>query len=592
MHRRSLRRAAPLGAVAAVVSVLAACGDSSGPPPPPASIQPVAGDNQQATVGTALPVVPVVRVVNTEGDPSEGVVVTFTTAPGSGIITGPIDTTDAQGRAQVESWTLGTGAGQQMLNATTSGGLATTVTATALPGQPIALDKQAGDLQTGEVGTALGLEPSVLVRDQFGNPVPGVPVRFTVVGSAGSVAVPNAVTDASGIASAGPWTLGPQVGTQRVTASLPSGTAVSFTATAEAGAPAALEKVVGDGQSGAAGAAVPIPPTVRVVDSFGNVLSGVPVTFAVASGGGSVIGASAVTDAQGNARVGSWELGPVIGQQTLTATSPGLPTVTFTVTAVASSFSIEVRFGGSPSNLTLQAVAAAAARWQEVIVGDLPDQSASIGANFCGIPHPSVNEVVDDILIFAIADSIDGRNGALAGATWCRLRSAGNGGLPYAGVFLIDSADVAAMESAGILTDVIIHEIGHALGIGSLWDQFGLRTGSCTADPFFNGQNATDRFFGIGGSHPNGPPIHNQDGAGSICSHWRESAFGNELMSPFISGSNNPLSVVTIGSLHDMGYLVDYNAADPFSFGAAAWHALAAPTEPWEIVLQPGERVH
>lgn len=51
-------------------------------------------------------------------------------------------------------------------------------------------------------------------------------------------------------------------------------------------------------------------------------------------------------------------------------------------------------------------------------------------------------------------------------------------------------------------------------------------------------------------------------GVGSRDSHWRESVFGNELMSPFISGSNNPISRVTVASLADLGYTVNMNAAD------------------------------
>jgi hypothetical protein len=74
--------------------------------------------------------------------------------------------------------------------------------------------------------------------------------------------------------------------------------------------------------------------TARVVvkDLYGNPKSGVAVTFAVTSGGGSITGAAQVTNANGVAAVGSWTLGPVAGTNTLTATSAGLSgsPVTFT----------------------------------------------------------------------------------------------------------------------------------------------------------------------------------------------------------------------------------------------------------------------
>lgn len=587
MSRMIQSRAALPAAVLA--AFLAACGDSVAPPGPPASMQPGAGAGQQAVVGTTLPVPPGVRVTDAGGRPSAGVVVTFTT--GQGAIEGPVDTTDAQGRASVDSWTLGTTAGEQVLNASTSAGLSTTVTVTALPDAPSSLVRVAGDGQSGQVGQALAVAPSIRVLDRFGNPVPGATVRFTTGAGDGTVAVAEAVTDADGIATSGTWTLGTQAGTQRVTATLPSGPSVSFTATAEAAGPAALQKVSGDSLTSPAGAAVPVPPSVRVVDAFGNPVPGVSVTFAVTSGGGSITGANAITgEEDGVATVERWELGDQLGEQTLTASSPGLASVTFTAFAIASAFSIEVRFGGSPSARTQQAVAQGAARWQEVIVGDLPDVTVNVTANACGIEHPAVNESVDDVLIFAVIDTIDGPGKILGGAGWCVRRS---GGLPALGVMIFDSADVPAMEANGTIDDVMLHEMGHVLGIGSLWDvgEFQLVGGNCNADPYFTGPNAIQEFQVAGGSHPNGVPIHNTGDASSICVHWRESVFGNELMSASISGPGNPLSAITVGSLEDLGYLVDYNVADPFSLSAAQWHAVTAPAEPWELIIRPAREL-
>jgi hypothetical protein len=59
------------------------------------------------------------------------------------------------------------------------------------------------------------------------------------------------------------------------------------------------------------------------------------VNFAVASGGGSIVGSRQVTDATGTAVVGGWFLGPIPGSNTLTASSSGLAPVTFTATGVA-----------------------------------------------------------------------------------------------------------------------------------------------------------------------------------------------------------------------------------------------------------------
>ena len=97
----------------------------------------------------------------------------------------------------------------------------------------------------------------------------------------------------------------------------------------------------GDGQSAAASTGVAIPPSVTVTSAKGNPVSGVSVTFAVATGGGSISGGAQTTNASGIATVGIWKLGATVGtKNTLTATSPGLigSPLTFTATGVASVF--------------------------------------------------------------------------------------------------------------------------------------------------------------------------------------------------------------------------------------------------------------
>lgn len=112
------------------------------------------------------------------------------------------------------------------------------------------------------------------------------------------------------------------------------------------GQPAALAKTAGDNQTGVAGLDLPIAPTVIVRDAFGNPRPDVDVVFSVTSGNGSVTGATATTDAQGMASVGSWRVqtnsgspsGPNGGQypNTLEASVAGVTSVTFTAHAIYS----------------------------------------------------------------------------------------------------------------------------------------------------------------------------------------------------------------------------------------------------------------
>jgi hypothetical protein len=101
------------------------------------------------------------------------------------------------------------------------------------------------------------------------------------------------------------------------------------------GRPVTMSANVGSGQTAAAGTSVTTPPSVRVLDGYGQPVSGVTVVFSAQSGSGSVTGATAVTGASGIATVGSWTLGPSAGAQTLVATATSLPSVTFTATATA-----------------------------------------------------------------------------------------------------------------------------------------------------------------------------------------------------------------------------------------------------------------
>jgi len=96
------------------------------------------------------------------------------------------------------------------------------------------------------------------------------------------------------------------------------------TVTMGAGAASTIAANGGNAQTVTVGTGVATAPSVIVKDANGSPVSGTSVTFAVASGGGAITGASATTNAGGIATVGSWTLGTVAGANTLTATASGL----------------------------------------------------------------------------------------------------------------------------------------------------------------------------------------------------------------------------------------------------------------------------
>lgn len=189
--------------------------------------------------------------------------------------------------------------------------------------------------QTGTVGEPVGEPPSVVIRDQRGDPMAGVTVVFAAVDDFGTVSGEAVATNSSGIATVGSWTLSTTAGMNIVLATVGPSLGVTFNATGVAGAPATVEKVPHtDGQTATVNTSVASPPTVLVKDQHGNRAAGVAVTFVITVGGGSIGAGAATTDASGFATVGSWTLG-ALGENALTATVAGVsgPT-TFTATGI------------------------------------------------------------------------------------------------------------------------------------------------------------------------------------------------------------------------------------------------------------------
>lgn len=305
---------------------------ATGTPAAPSSMVKQAGDAQTTVVATAVSIDPAVRITDVYGNPVPGVSVTFTVSSGGGSVTGGTQTTDGDGVATVGSWTLGTSAGANALTAT-AGSLEVIFTATATAAAAENLVKTAGDGQAAAAGTAVAIDPSVRLTDEFANPIVGVPVTFAVATGGGSVTGGAQVTDGDGVATVTSWTLGTTVGENTLTATAGS-LVVTFTATGVPGAPVNIVKQAGDNQDATVGTAVAVDPAVRITDVHGNAVPNVSVTFAIASGGGSVGGAAQSTDADGVATVGSWTLGTTAGANTLTATAAGI-VATFTATGTA-----------------------------------------------------------------------------------------------------------------------------------------------------------------------------------------------------------------------------------------------------------------
>ena len=253
------------------------------------------------------------------------------------------------------------------------------------------------------------------------------------------------------------------------------------------------------------------------------------------------------------------------------------------------SFDIDVRYLGTPPTTTQQALFdEAAAFWSGAITDDLPDMPV-LGSGWTCDEGDSLDfgSTIDDLIIHVKLKPFDGPGGALAFAGPCYIRvevfgQATIGDLPFIGIVSVDTADLGALETDRELKAVIIHEMAHVLGFGTLWDYFGFLENP-SIDPmtdlevtgqetYFDGTEAITKFNPLDTSDSyvdTQVPVENDTtkyDAGSLDGHWRESVFCTELMTPSIGpGLTNPVSAVTLGSLEDIGYLLDYTAAESYT---------------------------
>ena len=323
-------------AVASAVLLSTACSDSPSEPRIPAEIEVVTGEDQIGAVGAQLPDPIVVVVLDANGRPVRDQAVTFTVT-GGGTVQNASTRTDAAGLAQAR-WTLGTVLEtEQRLEVRAVSGSGSTlastlVYATAGPAPAARLMMVSPNPQGHWEGGTLGIPPSVRVVDQFGNPVPGVPVTFTVTAGGGRLTNPTVTSGAMGIATVGGWTLG-AVGTNTVVATSGNLEPVTFTATARSLTPARVILSAGQNQFAGVTTNVPIAPSVIVQNAAGDALPGIPVTFTPGPNSGNVTNTTVTTNTSGVATVGGWSLGTVAGPQTLVAAAS--PTATFTFNAEA-----------------------------------------------------------------------------------------------------------------------------------------------------------------------------------------------------------------------------------------------------------------
>jgi len=153
----------------------------------------------------------------------------------------------------------------------------------------------------------------------------------------------------------------------------------------------------------------------------------------------------------------------------------------------------------------------AAARWAEIIQTDVPDVDLTAQrSSLKQLPSPSCRypDTIDDLYVCLYDGSIDGGrdenpNGGdilgFASVLYYRTSNRQQAAVAYA---KFDRANIARLIPSGSFQTVVNHELGHGLGIGSLW------TCPTTAS---SSNNANREFRQLSGCSVNAPTFGNGD---------------------------------------------------------------------------------
>lgn len=230
-------------------------------------------------------------------------------------------------------------------------------------------------------------------------------------------------------------------------------------------------------------------------------------------------------------------------------------------------FTIDLRVVGDTATLPMASIRRAVQRWERIITRGGAAQRIVAAAGSCGAWSPAIDETVRTILVLLRSRPMDGESGILGGTHVCVVREGTR--LPALAMLEFDSADMAMEIARGSFEATVAHEIGHALGFGSLW--FGAAAGPAVAEA----RPAENRYVYVGAAGvaaaygwgtlltpTSALVLERQGGPGTAGSHWSEFYVGGELMTAFADAGNRPISIVTAASMRDLGYEIDEAGAD------------------------------
>ncbi len=250
------------------------------------------------------------------------------------------------------------------------------------------------------------------------------------------------------------------------------------------------------------------------------------------------------------------------------STSPVTPTAspTYKDGVDPTKYNIEIVFSDDTPDIFREAFTKAKNRWESVVKSDIPNSyTLKKGAScFKGWTKQQEDKIVDDLLIFAKVTKIDGPGKILGNAGPC-IATKDPRIYNRVGLMQFDEADVQGLLANGTFEIVVLHEIGHLVGIGTVWNAYDLidRPKKKKGAAYYNGEGGTEGQAAVGGTGE--AVIETNGGRGTAYGHWDEDTYDTELMTGWMDRSGNYLSKLTILSLKDLGFEVDETQADPYT---------------------------
>lgn len=213
------------------------------------------------------------------------------------------------------------------------------------------------------------------------------------------------------------------------------------------------------------------------------------------------------------------------------------------------------------------AFAYASERIRRAVTTELVPREVPSGLRCSSVPEVPLPEHVGNLLLLVQVGPIDGPSNIVGSATSCIFD---NDGFVRVGYVEIDSADVAMLLAQNNLESTIIHEALHVMGLGTAWPYRGLVEGYGTASPRYTGLHGNAALTYLNAESYGRAPVQGSGGTGTAGVHWSEDVFSIEMMTPFTEEGASPMSMLTLGALRDIGYSVDFAAADNFTILASS----------------------